>query len=255
MKLSGTILKFMIVIAAAGMLTSCISKKKYEEAMTRAAAEKSALESNLASLQEENDKLKGDLTSLEQNLNMKTEEIVSLSEKVKASNAQISALKSAISEAFASLDADDVTVEERNGKLYISMANKVLFEAGRDRLKSEAKDVLATLAGVLKSNSGLMINIEGHTDNDPVKIHKGKYQDNWGLSVARSSTVLRELVSNGVTPSRLTAAGKGDTQPIASNDTEEGKDKNRRTEFVVIPKIDGLYKMYKSDFAGMGGSN
>ncbi|MEM7657710.1 MAG: OmpA family protein [Bacteroidota bacterium] len=134
------------------------------------------------------------------------------------------------------------------------MANKVLFEAGRDRLITEAKDVLATMAGVLKDNNAMSIQVEGHTDNDPVKIHKAKYGDNWGLSTARSNSVLRELVANGVSADRLTAAGKGDTMPVASNDTDEGKEKNRRTEFVVVPKIDGLYKMYKNGY-DMSSSN
>lgn len=242
-------------MAMVGVLTSCISKKKYEEAMTRAAAEKSALESSLATANEENEDLKGKISTLEGNLNMKSEEIVSLSEQIKENNGKIANLQNAIKDAFSSFDSNDINVEEKNGKLYITMANKVLFEAGRDRLKSESKDVLATLAGVLKDNSDLSILVEGHTDNDPVVIHRARFKDNWSLSVARSINVVRELVTNGVAEGRLTASGKGETQPVADNMSDEGKEKNRRTEFVIVPKIDGLYKMYKSDFAGMGSSN
>lgn len=250
MKLSLTITKFMILFAALAVMTSCVSKKKYTEALTRAAAEKSALESQLATAQDENEKLKGDAEKLQGNLNMKTEEILALSETIKENNAKIAQLQNAISEAFETYDSDDLTVEERNGKLYITMANRILFNAGRATVAKESKEIIAKLADVIKKNQGLTILVEGHTDNDPVKIHRAKYKDNWSLSVARSINVVRELEGLGVTTNRLTASGKGDTQPVASNDTDEGKEKNRRTEFVVVPSIDGLYRMYKEDFGG-----
>jgi len=242
-------------MATLGALTSCVSKKKYEDAMTRAAAEKSALESSLAAAQDENDKLRAEFDQLQQNLNMSKEEIQSLSEKVRMGNQQIAALENAIREAFSTYDPEDITVTEKNGKLYITMANSILFDAGRARLAKESKEVIATLASVINDNPELSIVVEGHTDSDPVKIHKGTYTDNWGLSVARSLAVVRELTENGVNADRLAASGKGDTQPVASNDTDEGKMKNRRTEFIVMPKIEGLYKMVENDFAGMGGTN
>jgi chemotaxis protein MotB len=134
------------------------------------------------------------------------------------------------------------------------MANSILFDAGRDRLTKDSKEVIETLAGVFKENPDMMIVVEGHTDSDPVRIHKNKYQDNWSLSVARSLSVVREMEEAGVDPNRMTASGKGDTQPIASNETDEGKMKNRRTEFIVSPAIEGLYKMYKNDFSNLGSS-
>lgn len=236
------------------VLTSCVSKKKYEEAMTRAQAEKSALESSLATAQEENEKLSGQIGELEGNLNMKAEEIVGLSKQVKAGNDQIQSLQDAIAEVFSTYDPEAIKVEERDGKLYITMSNNILFESGRDRLTTDSKDVVAKLAEVFNSNQGLRILVEGHTDSEPVSIHKRKYKDNWSLSVARSLNVVRELVSNGVEETRMTASGKGATMPIADNETDEGRQANRRTEFVVIPKIDGLYRMYKDGFEG-GTSN
>lgn len=253
MKLSATVIKAMIAFAVLGVMTSCVSKKKYEEAMTRAAAEKSALESSLAASQEENAKLQADFASLEQNLSMSKEEIATLSETIKVNNSKIGQLQNAIKEAFEFMESDDITVEERNGKLYITMANKILFDAGRDRLTTDSKDIIATLAGVLKQNGDMDIAVEGHTDNDPVKIHRARYKDNWQLSVARSLNVVRELEKNGVDADRLSAAGKGDTQPVAANDSDEGKEANRRTEFVIKPQIEGLYKMYKDGFDTAGG--
>ncbi|MEO0473648.1 MAG: OmpA family protein [Bacteroidota bacterium] len=250
MKLSTKATQFLMMIAAMAIMTSCVSKKKYEEEMARAAAEKSALESSLASANATNDSLRSDMAKLEENLNMKSGEIVSLSEQIKANNTQISNLQNAISETFETYDKDQVNVEERNGKLYITMANSILFDAGRDKLQNESKEVIAKLADVFKANQGLQILVEGHTDNDPVKIHRAKYKDNWSLSVARSLNVVRELEGNGVDPTRMTASGKGDTQPMVANDSDEGKETNRRTEFVVVPKIDGLYKMYTDGYGG-----
>ena len=245
----------MVLVAATSMLASCVSKKKYDEAMTRAAAEKSALESSLATAQEDNEKLQAESEELQKNLNMSKEEIQALSVTIKENNDRIGELKGAISEAFETYDPNDIQVSERNGKLYITMANSILFDAGRDRIKKESKDLIAGMAAAFNKNTGLRIAVEGHTDSDPVKIHKAKYKDNWALSVARSLAVVRELVGNGVDANRLAASGKGDTQPIASNDTDEGKEMNRRTDFVVIPNTEGLYKMYKSDFGGGGSSN
>lgn len=255
MNLSASVLKGVVIIAAMATLTSCVSKKKYEEAMTRAAAEKSALESALAESRQETDDLQADFDELQQNLNMSKEEIAELSQTIATNNEKIETLKDAIAEAFETYDQDDVSVELRNGKLYITMNNSILFEAGRDRLNDESKDVIATLAGVINENEEMNLHVEGHTDNEPVEIHKAKYTDNWGLSVARALSVVRELQANGVTPSRITASGKGDTQPVASNDTEEGRLANRRTEFVIAPEIEGLYKMYKNEFANVSDDN
>ncbi len=255
MKLTVIGMKAVVVIASLAMLTSCVSKKKYEEAMTRAAAEKSALESALAEARAENDALQADFEDLEGNLSMSKEEIQTLSSKIAANNKKIEMLKDAIAEAFETYNEDDVKVELRDGKLYMTMANSILFDAGRDRLTDESKDVIATLAGVLNDNTEMKLLVEGHTDNDPVKVHKREYSDNWGLSVARATSVVRELEANSVAPSRLTASGKGDTAPVASNDTDDGKETNRRTEFVIAPDIEGLYKMYKSEFANISDDN
>ncbi|MEM6344259.1 MAG: OmpA family protein [Bacteroidota bacterium] len=244
MKLSGKFKPVLMMIAAMAVLSSCVSKKKYEEALTRAAAEKSALESSLASSQEENAKLEGQIGELENNLNMKADEIVSLSQQVKASNDQIKELEDAIADVFSTYDADDIKVEERDGKLYITMANNILFQSGRDVLTEDSEEVIAKLAEVFNRNQGLRVLVEGHTDSEPVRIHRKKYKDNWSLSVARSLNVVRTLVENGVDENRMTASGKGDTMPVADNETEEGRQANRRTEFIVVPKIEGLYRMY-----------
>ncbi len=255
MKISQTVTKMVVIIATMALMTSCVSKKKYEEALTRAAAEKSALESALAQSRADNDKLQGEFADLQQNLNMSKEEIQALSTTIAANTKKIEVLKDAISEAFETYDEEAVKVEMRNGKLYITMSNSILFDAGQDKMTKDSKAVVATLAGVLKDNGEMNLHVEGHTDSEPVKVQRARYTDNWGLSVARALNVVRELETNGVAPSRLTATGKGDTQPVASNDTDEGKNANRRTEFVIAPDIEGLYKMYKSEFANVNDDN
>lgn len=248
MKVSFNYLKVFPLILAMGMLSSCVSKKVYTEALTRAAAEKSALESELASAREETDNVKGQMNELEKNLSMKSDEIVSLSSEIKKNNEQIAELQNAIKDVFEIYNSSDFEITEKNGKLYVTMANKILFDSGRDRIKKESLDIISSLAAAFNKNPGLNIYVEGHTDNEPVKIHKNRFKDNWSLSVARALNVVRELEKGGVSANRLTASGKGDTQPIASNDTEDGRDTNRRTEFVIAPQIEGLYKMYKNGF-------
>ncbi len=244
--------KMLVIGAASLVLTSCISKKKYDEALAAAAAEKSALESQLATAKETNDKLQGEADELQKNLNMSAEEIASLSQEIKAGNEKLASLHDAIGEVFETYNPDDVTVAERNGKLYITMANSILFDSGRARLTGDSKEVIAKLAEVFNRNPDLDVHVEGHTDSEPVKIHKGKYKDNWSLSVARSLEVVRELTGNGVAGDRLTATGKGDTQPIASNETKDGRESNRRTDFVVTPEVSGLYKIYQDEVMSKG---
>ena len=250
MKMKTTLFSVFTLFAAVAMLTSCVSKKKYDEAVARHAAEKSALESQLASSQEQNEQMQAQSDTLQQNLNMSQEEIAALSEQVKQGNEQVAALQEAIAEAFETYNPEDVRVEERSGKLYIIMNNGILFNAGRASVTKDSRAVIDTLAKVFNENPDLAILVEGHTDNDPVVINKGRYRDNWSLSTARSLEVVRMLEKAGVDGSRMTASGKGETQPIADNSTKEGKMQNRRTEFVVVPKTDGLYRMYKSGFEG-----
>lgn len=244
--------RLMVIGAAMLVLSACISKKKYDEALAAAAAEKSAMESQLATSKAESDKLRAEADQLQKNLNMSAEEIAALSKEVKAGNEKLAALHSSIAEVFETYNPDDITVTERNGKLYITMANSILFDSGRATLAKESKEVVAKLAEVFNRNADLSVHVEGHTDSEPVTIHKAKYKDNWSLSVARSLEVVRELTGNGVAAARLTAAGKGDTEPVAANDTDEGREKNRRTDFVVSPKVSGLYKIYQDNAMSQG---
>jgi chemotaxis protein MotB len=148
-------------------------------------------------------------------------------------------LKSKVDVALSGFKGDDVQIRVKNGKLYISMAENLLFRSGSASLDAEGKNALKKLSTVLNNNAAYDIIVEGHTDNVPVKA--GPFKDNWDLSTARAMTIVRLLtVDYKVTSSRFTVSGKASFDPVAPNTTAEGRAKNRRTEFVIVPKEESL---------------
>ena len=135
--------------------------------------------------------------------------------------------------------ASDLTVEEKDGKIYVSMSQNLLFASGSNKLDQKGKDALAKLATVLSANPNIEILVEEHTATD------GTPEFNWDLSVTRATAVVKELTSHGLEPKRVTAAGRAFYVPVDSNDTDQGKTRNRRTEIILAPKYDQLYKLLK----------
>jgi chemotaxis protein MotB len=130
----------------------------------------------------------------------------------------------------------------KNGKVYISMSDKLLFKSGSAAVEDAGKEAIKKLADVLNKNPDIDVLIEGHTDNIPIKTAKN--EDNWALSADRALSIVRLLSDvNGVKPKRLVAAGRGEYFPKADNSTPEGRAKNRRTEIILTPKLDELYKL------------
>ncbi|MCB0580824.1 MAG: OmpA family protein [Phaeodactylibacter sp.] len=132
--------------------------------------------------------------------------------------------------------SSDLSVEDRNGKLYLSLSSNLLFPSGSTRIDAEGQRALRELANTLKSNPDIDIVVEGHTDSD------GDALANWNLSVDRAVAVTNLLVSYGINPERITAAGRGEYLPKAPNNTAFGKSLNRRTEIIISPKLDELYQ-------------
>ncbi|OYU97791.1 MAG: flagellar motor protein MotB [Bacteroidetes bacterium B1(2017)] len=152
------------------------------------------------------------------------------------------ALNNIIKKALLSFNSDEITVEMKNGKVYVSMTDKLLFRSGSADVEEKGKEAIKKLADVLNKNTDVGIMIEGHTDNVPIKT--AQFADNWDLSVARSTNIVRLLDEiYKVDAKRLTAAGRGEYLPKASNETSEGRAKNRRTEIILTPKLDELYKL------------
>jgi chemotaxis protein MotB len=151
-------------------------------------------------------------------------------------------LNNVIKKALLSFNSDEISVEMKNGKVYVSMTDKLLFRSGSAEVEEKGKAAIKTVADILNKNKDVSIMIEGHTDNVPIKT--AQFQDNWDLSVARATNIVRLLDETyKVDAKMLTAAGRGEYVPKASNETAEGRAKNRRTEIILTPRLDELYKL------------
>lgn len=153
-------------------------------------------------------------------------------------------LNDILRDALLGFKSDELSVEIKNGKVYVSMSDKLLFKSGSAAVETKGKEAIKVLAGVLEKNLDIDILIEGHTDNVPIKT--AVYQDNWDLSVARATSIVRILtVDYKILPTRLTASGKGEFSPRATNETPEGRALNRRTEIILSPKLDEIMQLLK----------
>ena len=151
-------------------------------------------------------------------------------------------LNDVLRKALLGFKSDELSVEIKNGKVYVSLSDKLLFKSGSAAVEDKGKQALKLLADVLQKNTDIDILIEGHTDNDPIKTVI--YKDNWDLSVGRATSIVRILSEEyKVLPKRVTASGKGEFSPKASNETAEGKAKNRRTEIILSPKLDEIMQL------------
>ena len=153
------------------------------------------------------------------------------------------ALKNKLQQALLGFQASGLTVDIRNGKVYVSLTDKLLFPSGSIIIDDKGKQALKQLADVLNKEPDINMAVEGHTDDKKVK-NLGQIKDNWDLSVLRATSVTRYLTEvEMVDPHRLTATGKGEFQPIDSAGTDEARTKNRRIEIVLSPKLDELYNL------------
>jgi chemotaxis protein MotB len=144
------------------------------------------------------------------------------------------------------LSDDDVEVKVDKTVVFVNLSDKMLFTSGSSNLTSRANEVLGKIAQILKARPGFEVMVEGYTDNDPIR--NSCIEDNWDLSVKRSTSVVRVLQKNfGVDPNRLIAAGRGEYNTLASNDTTEGKAINRRTRIIILPKLDQFYDLLNPD--------
>jgi chemotaxis protein MotB len=151
-------------------------------------------------------------------------------------------LNQTLRDALVGFNSDELTMEIRDGKVYVSMSDKLLFKSGSTTVEPKGVDALKVLADVLNKNPDIQILVEGHTDNDPIKT--AIFKDNWDLSVARATSITRMLNEKyGVLATRMTASGRGEFFPKALNTTPEGKAKNRRTEIILSPKLDEIMNL------------
>jgi len=196
---------------------------------------------------------KRELLEIEQALNEQKVELDAREKKVQElqalvdkKDAAINDLKKRIEDALLNFDKEELTVEIRDGKLYVTMAEKLLFKSASAVVDVKGRDALTKLGEVLGKQTDIDILIEGHTDDDPIKTNCVK--DNWDLSVLRATAIVRILQENtNIVPKRFIASGRGEFIPVASNETKEGKAKNRRTEIILAPRLDDIFKILESD--------
>lgn len=268
----------LMLAAAAVLLSSCVvSRKKYEIAesgrlaalysrdsladllgMTRTdyailSDLKSSLEGDtarlkssirnyqqlLASGQNENQKLNANLKDREQT-------ITELQRMITQQNQKVKDLLGSVKDALLGFSSDELTVREEDGKVYVAMSDKLLFESGKAVVNAQGKEALGKLAEVLNKQTDIDVYIEGHTDNVP--IHTAVFQDNWDLSVIRATSVVRILTETySVNPLQIQPCGRGEYKPVDVNTTAEGKARNRRTEIIMAPRLDKLFKMLEAN--------
>lgn len=146
--------------------------------------------------------------------------------------------------ALLGFNSDELSVEIKNGKVYVSMSDKLLFKSGSSAVEEKGKEAIKLLGEVLDKNPDIDILVEGHTDNVPIKT--SFYKDNWDLSVARATSIVRILTNDyKIAPQRMTASGKGEYFPKSDNETAEGRARNRRTEIILSPKLDEIMQLLK----------
>ena len=181
------------------------------------------------------------LAKLQNELAERSNQIYELQGLIDAKEAQMQQLKNAISSALLSFEGKGLTVVQKNGKIYVSMENKLLFDSGSWAVGSEGKNAVEQLASVLSKNPDINVLIEGHTDNVPYT--GATVIDNWDLSVKRATAIVRILQNKGVNPTQITAAGRSEYVMVGSNATPEGKAKNRRIEIILAPNLDEISKL------------
>ena len=187
------------------------------------------------------------LDSLQNELAEKISRVEKLEVVVAENEALMNAVKEALTEALTQFEGNGLTVEQRDGKVYVSMENKLLFKSGSWAVGPTGKQAIAQLGKVLASNPEIAILIEGHTDTDPY-IGSNNLNGNWDLSAKRATEIVKLLLKNKtIKPDNLTAAGRGEYSPIASNTSSVGKAKNRRIEVVLRPKLDKITTLLESN--------
>ncbi|MEM1318796.1 MAG: OmpA family protein [Bacteroidota bacterium] len=180
-----------------------------------------------------------------QSLSKQYDFIQNLTSKVQSKDSLNLALVMNLKRSLMDVNDDDIEVEVRGGMVHVSISDKLLFRSGSAKLGSRAEEVLGKIASVINDHDQLQVLVEGHTDNVPMS--NSCVVDNWDLSVKRATSVVRVLQEEHyVSPERLTAAGRAEYVPRADNETSEGRNTNRRTEIVIMPRMDQFFKLLEA---------
>ena len=177
----------------------------------------------------------------------RTERIDNLEKIISTQKKVLNDLKNRISDALLNFKGKGLSIRQKNGKVYVSMENKLLFKSGRWNIELQGKQALVRLSKVLEENPDISILIEGHTDNIPFT-SRGAIESNWDLSTKRATAVVKILLENNkILPQNLTAAGKSEFVPIAPNTSVDGRAANRRIEIILSPSLDKIMELINSE--------
>ena len=271
--------KILGIIAGLVMLSGCVAKRYLEQSQqetanlradsTDLANRNSALKDNVASLNDQVSQLQKNIDGLNAQISDLKNQISQLGQQTAAQQNKLSEsqkdlqqqqqrleqlqnllnqqkeasqeLKNRMADALKGFNSNELSVYQKDGKVYVSLSEQLLFPSGSAVVNPKGVDALSKLASVLNLDSNVSVNIEGHTDSIPIR---GRYQDNWDLSTARANAIVRILVNNyKVDPTRVISSGHSYYEPVAPNSTPEGRAKNRRTDIILSPKLDEMYKL------------
>jgi chemotaxis protein MotB len=263
------------VLASILLLGSCVSSKKFkasQNALASVRSDSARLSGKIADQEATIGQLKQQIGDLNNKINDLTNQTGRLSSDVANKNSQLGkskqelaeqqrkleqlqalmdqqkratqAIRQKMADALVGFKSSELTVSVKNGKVYVSLQENLLFPSGSAVVNPKGKEALGKLAEVLNNNPDITVNIEGHTDTVPIRT---RFKDNWDLSTARANAIVRILTSDyKVDPVRVEASGHSQFDPVATNSTPEGRAQNRRTEIILSPKLDELYKLLET---------
>jgi chemotaxis protein MotB len=261
-------LSLFAIASSIFLLTSCISQKKYRAALDREQnlmATTTELNSSITQLKGQIERLETDNAKLvkqiddamkraadasgvanmtKNQLEAEQKRLWDMRKLLEEQRQSVEGLRKKMADALTGFNSNELQVFVKNGRVYVSLQENLLFPSGSAVVNPKGKQALGTLAQVLNSNPDINVVVEGHTDSIPFR---GKYEDNWALSTARATAIVRLLTDvNKVDPTRVTASGRSKYEPVDSNDTPEGRQRNRRTEIILAPKLDQLMQLLQT---------
>jgi len=251
------------------LLSSCVSRKKYDQSLSREQdqmAKNTELGNEITSLKGQIETLKADNAKLVKQIDdamqqaSKASGVANMTQKqleeeqkrlwdlrrlLQQQREAVENLRQKMANALTGFNSNELQVFTKNGKVYVSLQESLLFPSGSAVVNQKGREALGTLAQVLNANPDINVVVEGHTDSIPIH---GKYEDNWALSVARATAIVRILTdAYKVDPTRVTASGRSKFEPVDTNTTSDGRQHNRRTEIILAPKLDELMQLLQQN--------
>lgn len=180
---------------------------------------------------------------LKKNLEEREKRVKELEKVLADKEKAVTELKEKVQKALLNFKEKDLTINIKNGKVYVSLAEQLLFKSGSTEVDPKGVEALKKLAEVLKDQKDVSVMVEGHTDDVPISKGTANMKDNWDLSVLRATSIVRILTNSGVNPINVVPSGRGEFSPVAEGKSAEARQKNRRTEIILTPNLDELFKI------------